>query len=216
MIIDKFQTGNRKILKILMLLFSSCNNRCSFCFENNYGGRLDSLEQFMANSKYYADKLDEIVSSKGTEFDAVDIKLMGGELFFDDRAKEGLWKILDRVGFSEMITWHIATNLLYASNKFLVDTINRLEDRGFRIRLYSSYDFGNTRFEDDEIFETFLKNIKELIAIYSKKYDLKNSPQFQMCIESIKTKYMLKSLQDKDNQCKVFRELASNINVSFA
>lgn len=216
MIIDKFQTGNKKILKILMLLFNTCNNRCSFCFENGYGNRLDSLENFKANSKYYAEKLNEIICQNPRQFDAIDIKLIGGELFFDSSVKDGLWSILDSIQFSNTITWHIGTNLLYNDNKFLVETIDKLESSGFNIRLYSSYDFGNERFSNQESFEMFYKNIKDLIAHYSRRYDLKNSTHFQMCIETIKTKHMLRSLQQKDEQYLIFRELASSINVTFA
>lgn len=216
MIIDKFSTGNKKILKILMLLFNTCNNRCSFCFENSYGNRLDTIEDFKTNSKHYIEKLHDVMNRESGQFDTVDIKLMGGELFFDDRIKNSLWNLLDSVQFSKAITWHIATNLLYSDNEFLVDTISKLESRGFNIRLYSSYDFGNERFSNQESFEMFCKNIKDLIARYSRRYDLKNSTRFQMCIETIKTKHMLRSLQQKDEQCRIFRELASSINVSFA
>lgn len=216
MIFDKFFTGDKKILKILMLLFNTCNNRCSFCFENSYGNRLDTIENFKTNSKYYIEKLHDIMSRESSRFDAIDIKLIGGELFFDDCIKDGLWNLLDSVQFSKVITWHIGTNLLYGDNEFLVNTISKLESRGFNIQLYSSYDFGNERFSNRESFEMFCKNIKDLIAQYSRRYDLKNSTHFQMCIETIKTKHMLRSLQQKDEQYRIFRELASSINVSFA
>lgn len=138
-----------------------------------------------------------------SKFDTTTVNLMGGELFFSDYASDELFKLIDALSEYD-IEVRVATNLLYEDMSVLTKTVEHMEKLKMKFTVFSSFDFGDIRFDDSKL-KLFDKNIHKLVEYAAER--------FQVGVEVTRTAYMLKSLLAHDCQQKTFDYIVKHCSI---
>lgn len=144
----------------MITLWNYCNNRCTFCYNNNHYDFPLDIQTHLDNC------IDLLKSDIINQFSC--IRLVGGELFYGIINKLGIRNkfneiinlILDLLNTDKIKEVNVVTNLLYLDLTDLCDVLNLFKDKN--ISLTTSYDWIGRFIPETEIIWwnnlDFLKN----------------------------------------------------------
>ena len=152
--------------ELLIYLWNHCNNRCTFCYNQ-------TLYHLPLNIKEHLQICNDMLNSNFMEnFNY--LRLLGGELFDGSIDQLGIrnefFKILETciklIKEGKLDKLNFLTNLIYADNKDLRDTLKLFDDNGLidHIDMSSSYDIVGRFSEVSE--KWWWNNIKWLGEVY--------------------------------------------------
>jgi len=104
----------------------------------------------------------------------------------------------------------VVTNLLYEDLLPVKDVINAMLETGRKFKLYTSFDFGPLRFTSQDKLERYINNIFHLREAFASKLD----ERFDIRVDTIRTRYMISSLEDNDVFATHFNNLVKSFNVT--
>lgn len=198
---SKFTNEKTTKTKILVFMFGDCNNACDFCFQKTY--RLLNI----ANDNFI-DVHDQNMACLQNLLDRqlcnVTVNLMGGEPFANTKTISILNQYVDLLKRFKDIKIRITTNLLHDNIESINSTIQQFDSD--KISLYTSFDFGNTRFKTSNCLDKFIENFKNVV-------DIAKSNNVNFGVETIRTKQMLNSLKNMDKQALAFKYITENADV---
>lgn len=180
---SKFSVEHKKQLKVLMMLYRTCNNNCDFCFEKQFD--LPTIDEFRDDIYNYVQLLSKYLQDNTVKYDKITVNLMGGELFFTGKAIEEI-KILLRMISNYDVEVRLATNLLYDDMSCLYEAIEEMDRLNIKFSVFTSFDFGPIRFDSAKLIQ-FKQNLVELIEYANER--------FVVGVEVTRTKYMLEELK---------------------
>lgn len=197
-----------KELIVQMMLFKTCNNNCDFCFQRNCRSEMPTIDFFKENVEKFCDVVD-VCFADYQNYDKIKIGIAGGEPLYDKSVIPALLKVLHTVA-RYPVEIGVVTNLLYEDLLPVKDVINAMLETGRKFKLYTSFDFGPLRFTSQDKLERYINNIFHLREAFASKLD----ERFDIRVDTIRTRYMISSLEDNDVFATHFNNLVKSFNVT--
>lgn len=205
-LVDRRFSNDKTQLKILAMLFKTCNGSCPFCFQREFHGTMPTADDFKKNWKNTLALLEDCIQQNIGKYEEMSISLMGGEMFLDDPELDNIILEFIKALSKYKIEARITSNLLCKDLTGYKNAIKLLNDLKMDYNVHTSFDFGPLRFHKDEMLHRFKTNVYEILD-YLKSFNKK------LVTEVIRTKYMLNQLKYSNEYRDIFAFLVNNGDV---
>ena len=202
----KFQNGN-PTASIVVMLFGTCNNDCLFCFQKPFRHQMSTFDTLTADIQVYVKLLNQQLS-RFANLPSVSVSLMGGELFCYNTTQH-LKALIDVVSKYSNAKLRLASNLMFKKLDNLFEIIDYCDTKQLNYQLYTSFDFGSLRYQNQKVLDLFKHNVD----IVTNK--LKQSGRL-LNVEVIRTKSMLDAFNIDDQYAQYFNHLIDCSNISLS